>query len=69
MCWGDALVNMLSCYNQQANPDVDIVLTNYSPGNYFGELALIQNQPRAASAYAEGKVKVAGKLQCFLNPN
>jgi len=42
-----------------ANPDVDIVLTNYSPGNYFGELALIQNQPRAASAYAEGKVKVA----------
>lgn len=41
------------------NPESEVALTTYSPGNYFGELALIQNQPRAASAYALGPVKCA----------
>lgn len=42
-----------------SRPNAEVVLTVYSPGNYFGELALIQNQPRAASAIADGKVKCA----------
>lgn len=30
-------------------------------GQYFGELALVTNKPRAASAYAVGNVKCLGK--------
>lgn len=33
-----------------------------SRGQYFGELALVTNKPRAASAYAVGSVKCLGKL-------
>jgi len=42
------------------SPDAEVTLTTYTTGNYFGELALIQNQPRAASAFAVGPVKCAG---------
>jgi cAMP-dependent protein kinase regulator len=31
---------------------------NYSKGGYFGELALIRNEPRAASIIAKTNVKV-----------
>lgn len=47
------------CFTQ-ASPDAEVTLTTYTTGNYFGELALIQNQPRAASAFAVGPVKCAG---------
>lgn len=33
-----------------------------SRGQYFGELALVTNKPRAASAYAVGSVKCLGIL-------
>ncbi|XP_065315217.1 cAMP-dependent protein kinase type II-beta regulatory subunit-like [Gordionus sp. m RMFG-2023] len=34
-------------------------LSTKKRGDYFGELALILNQPRSASAYAQGQVKLA----------
>lgn len=40
---------------QQDNAEVEI--TRCSRGQYFGELALVTNKPRAASAYAVGEVK------------
>lgn len=44
-----------------------------SRGQYFGELALVTNKPRAASVYAVGETKCLGRLKteavqclCFL---
>nr|CAB3265159.1 cAMP-dependent protein kinase type II regulatory subunit-like [Phallusia mammillata] len=42
-----------------SNPDNEVVLNTYTNGQYFGELALIQNQPRAASAFAQGQCRCA----------
>lgn len=41
------------------NPEEEVQLQRYSKGAYFGELALLQNQPRAASAIADGDCKCA----------
>ena len=42
------------------NPDgVEEELGEHSKGKYFGELALIEQQPRSANVYAKGDVKVA----------
>lgn len=44
----------------QEEEEVDIATC--SRGQYFGELALVTNKPRAASAYAVGSVKCLGTL-------
>uniref|UniRef100_A0A5F9CUA4 cAMP-dependent protein kinase type II-alpha regulatory subunit n=1 Tax=Oryctolagus cuniculus TaxID=9986 RepID=A0A5F9CUA4_RABIT len=43
------------------NQEVEIARCH--KGQYFGELALVTNKPRAASAYAVGDVKCLGKTQ------
>lgn len=40
---------------QQDNPEVEVA--RCSKGQYFGELALVNNKPRAASVYAVGDTK------------
>lgn len=42
----------------QEEEEVDIAMC--TRGQYFGELALVTNKPRAASAYAVGSVKCLG---------
>lgn len=41
------------------NPTEEVQLQRYGKGAHFGELALLQNQPRAASAIADGDCKCA----------
>lgn len=41
--------------------NAEVEITRCSRGQYFGELALVTNKPRAASAYAVGDVKCLGK--------
>lgn len=38
----------------------EVEIATCSRGQYFGELALVTNKPRAASAYAVGNVKCLG---------
>lgn len=45
--------------SKDANQEVEIA--RCQKGQYFGELALVTNKPRAASAYAVGDVKCLGK--------
>lgn len=44
--------------------NAEVEITRCSRGQYFGELALVTNKPRAASAYAVGDVKCLGKMKC-----
>lgn len=43
--------------------NAEVELTRCSRGHYFGELALVTNKPRAASAYAVGDVKCLGETK------
>lgn len=49
---------------QQDNPEVEVA--RCSKGQYFGELALVTNKPRAASVYAVGDTKCLGMLQMMV---
>lgn len=46
---------------QQDNTEVEVA--RCSRGQYFGELALVTNKPRAASVYAVGETKCLGMLK------
>lgn len=50
---------MQTITSKDATPEVEIA--RCQKGQYFGELALVTNKPRAASAYAVGVVKCLGK--------
>lgn len=51
--------------SQQDNPEVEVA--RCSKGQYFGELALVTNKPRAASVYAVGDTKCLGMFQMMVN--
>lgn len=41
--------------------NAEVEIARCTRGQYFGELALVTNKPRAASAYAVGAMKCLGK--------
>ncbi|XP_072437938.1 protein kinase, cAMP-dependent, regulatory, type II, alpha A isoform X2 [Chiloscyllium punctatum] len=49
------MIKSKTLVSQQDKTEVEIA--RYTKGQYFGELALVTNKPRAASAYAVGEVK------------
>lgn len=58
MNWHNGLLFQTKA-DRQDNAEVEIA--RCTRGQYFGELALVTNKPRAASAYAIGEIKCLGK--------
>lgn len=60
-------VEILFFLTSQGKQDIDgneaVEIARYTRGQYFGELALVTNKPRAASAFALGTVKCLSKGQ------
>uniref|UniRef100_F7D8A6 cAMP-dependent protein kinase type II-alpha regulatory subunit n=1 Tax=Monodelphis domestica TaxID=13616 RepID=F7D8A6_MONDO len=56
---GEVKILIKSKTNKDTEDEVEIA--RCQKGQYFGELALVTNKPRAASAYAVGDVKCLGK--------
>ncbi|XP_055079027.1 protein kinase, cAMP-dependent, regulatory, type II, alpha A isoform X2 [Periophthalmus magnuspinnatus] len=54
---GDVRIMMKSKTKADHADNTEVEIARCSRGQYFGELALVTNKPRAASAYAEGDVK------------
>lgn len=50
----------LPCKTKKDPEEEEVDIATLSRGQYFGELALVTNKPRAASAYAVGSVKCLG---------
>lgn len=50
--------------DEEEEEELDIAMC--TRGQYFGELALVTNKPRAASAYAVGSVKCLGTFCTLL---
>ncbi|CAK6979594.1 protein kinase%2C cAMP-dependent, regulatory, type II, alpha A [Scomber scombrus] len=54
---GEVKIMMKSKTKADHADNAEVEITRCSRGHYFGELALVTNKPRAASAYAVGVVK------------
>ncbi|KAG8439929.1 hypothetical protein GDO86_005916 [Hymenochirus boettgeri] len=54
---GEVRITMKSKSKQDTEANEAVEIARCSRGQYFGELALVTNKPRAASAYAVGNVK------------
>uniref|UniRef100_A0A8C9VB86 cAMP-dependent protein kinase type II-alpha regulatory subunit n=1 Tax=Scleropages formosus TaxID=113540 RepID=A0A8C9VB86_SCLFO len=54
---GEVKIMMKSKTKADQQDNMEVEITRCSRGQYFGELALVTNKPRAASAYAVGDVK------------
>ncbi|KAM6977328.1 protein kinase, cAMP-dependent, regulatory, type II, alpha A [Aplochiton taeniatus] len=54
---GDVKIMMKSKTKKDQQDNAEVEITRCSRGQYFGELALVTNKPRAASAYAVDDVK------------
>uniref|UniRef100_A0A8C6S857 cAMP-dependent protein kinase type II-alpha regulatory subunit n=1 Tax=Neogobius melanostomus TaxID=47308 RepID=A0A8C6S857_9GOBI len=54
---GEVRIMMKSKTKAGHADNAEVEIARCSRGQYFGELALVTNKPRAASAYAEGAVK------------
>lgn len=54
---GEVKITMKRKSKADADQNEAVEIARYSRGQYFGELALVTNKPRAASAYALGSVK------------
>ena len=50
---------------QDGDENEAVEIARYTRGQYFGELALVTNKPRAASAFALGTVKCLGNGKSF----
>ncbi|XP_076010070.1 protein kinase, cAMP-dependent, regulatory, type II, alpha A [Genypterus blacodes] len=55
---GEVKIMMKSKTKADHADNTEVEITRCSRGHYFGELALVTNKPRAASAYAVGNVKL-----------
>ncbi|XP_030072329.1 cAMP-dependent protein kinase type II-beta regulatory subunit [Microcaecilia unicolor] len=54
---GEVRITMKSKSKPDGEENEAVEIARYSRGQYFGELALVTNKPRAASAFAVGNVK------------
>lgn len=55
----DGAVKITMIKETEDNKEVEMEVITLTKGQYFGELALVTQKPRAASAYAVGNVKLA----------
>ncbi|KAM9312508.1 cAMP-dependent protein kinase type II-beta regulatory subunit [Gastrophryne carolinensis] len=63
---GEVKITLKSKSKADSEDNEAVEIARYSRGQYFGELALVTNKPRAASAYAVGSVKcLAMDVQAF----
>ncbi|XP_077953497.1 cAMP-dependent protein kinase type II-beta regulatory subunit-like isoform X2 [Gasterosteus aculeatus] len=63
---GQVRITMKRSRTKKDQEDEEVDIATCMRGQYFGELALITNKPRAASAYAVGSVKcLAMDVQAF----
>lgn len=62
-CLSFFFFNLIFQGKQDVEENGAVEIARCSRGQYFGELALVTNKPRAASAFALGTVKCLGIVQ------